>query len=50
MAIHQTTTPTNNARKTADMPRRRDTQQAQTANPAKAAANANRSSAHGRFE
>src|SRR5262249_47639163 len=33
MAIHQTTTPTNNARKTADMPRRRDTQLMQEFQP-----------------
>src|SRR5262249_38131452 len=48
--IHQTTTAKNKTRKAAVMPRRGDTQQAQTANAAKAAANANRSSAQGSFE
>src|SRR5262249_15140886 len=48
--IHHTTTAKNNPRKTADMPRRGDTQQAQTANAAKAADNVKRSAAHGRFE
>jgi hypothetical protein len=50
MEIHHTTTTKNTPRKTADVPRRGDTQQAHTANAAKDAAKVKRSAAHGRFE
>jgi hypothetical protein len=48
--IHQTAITKNNTRKTADIPRRGETQQAQTAKAVKAAAKINRNAAHGKFE
>jgi hypothetical protein len=48
--IHHATTPTNNAMKTVNPRRRRDSQRSQIETMAKQAAKASRASAHGRFE